>query len=155
MQRILDWLIMTVHCYKMTKIMVSSSWQWVSESSLVLRGFLEKLIKNRKRSSSCLVVQVCILGENCAYASLLRTLAGLSFKQFNCSRSSYFSRQKCVLLAIDELWSDLMTMNPPCSYAREERGENRPSVSVRKRKEEEGAGVCVTKGLWQMATHFI
>lgn len=35
----------------MTKIIVSSSWQWVGERPLVFRGILETLIKNKMLSS--------------------------------------------------------------------------------------------------------
>lgn len=93
----------------MAKIIVSSSWQWVSEGSLLLRRFLEKLIKNKMLSGPYLVLLVCILGENCAYTSLLRTLEGLSFKLFNCSNSSHFSKSNVFCSTL--MFSELLTMN--------------------------------------------
>lgn len=79
-----------------------------------------KLIKNKMLSGPYLVLWVFILGENCAYTSLLRTLEGLSFKLFNCSSSSHFSKHNVFCSTL--MCSGLLTMNLSGFYKREERG---------------------------------
>lgn len=137
----------------MTKIIVSSSWQWVGERSPLLKGFLEKLIKTKMLSGPYLVLWVCILGENCAYTSLLRTLEGCllsylivqivhTFQNLMC-----FAPHWCIL----SFWPWTISF-----YKREER-ERKPSFFCWYVKEG-GAGksemktVCVIKELGQAAT---
>lgn len=128
--------------------MVSSRWQWVSERSLILRGFLEKFIRNRTLLGSCFVVQVCVFGANYAWASLLRTLAGLSFKQFNCSSRWYFPRQNVFCW---KLMCCVLVLWPWTHHAsiQERKGEKTVLLSVVGKR---GQEVWVTQGLRQTAT---